>query len=118
MIGTSIALVHATTKERVSLVVETIASPIVTVRWGASGLYELDTRTNTVRAYSQKTRRAHQRGALLWSAEDIEGVRRALKIATDGEDRSAITAKQSAAHHASMPQPSGVDVMIERMKRR
>jgi hypothetical protein len=120
MIGTIIVFVHDTTGERNSVPVESVVGPIVTVRWGLAGLYELDVRTGLLKAYSQKTRKAHQRGPLPWKAEGLASIRRAAKIETDGEDRAAVTARLSEAHRASMPGASpvsGADAMIARLQR-
>ncbi len=131
MIGSSIAFVHDTTGERKTVPVETVVGHVVTVRWPMAGLYELDVRTGILKAYSQKTRKAHQRGPLPWTVEDLPAVKRAAKIATDGEDRAAITARLSEEHRARMPggppvsitpvpptsPVSGADAMIERYRR-
>ncbi len=121
MIGTEITFIHATTGARKSVPVETVVGFIVTVRWPMAGLYELDVRTGVLKAYSQRTRKAHQRGPLPWAVEDLTEIRRLAKVTTDGEDRAAITARLSAQHHANMPpgKPvvSGADAMIEKLRR-
>jgi hypothetical protein len=120
VIGTPITFVHATTGEEKTVTVETVVGPIVTVRWGLAGLYELDVRTGILKAYSQKTRKAHQRGPLPWVAQDLAAIKKAAKIEVDGEDRAAITARLSAEHHANMPlgkSVSGADAMIARFQR-
>lgn len=70
-----VEVMHEWSKERVTLPVETVEPFIISVRWGMAGIYELDIRTNRMRARNPATRRKHPH--CLWSAVDIESVRRA-----------------------------------------
>lgn len=66
-----VALIHPCGETRI-LPVESIQRSYITIRWGMSGHYDIDLRTNVMRAHSVKARR---RNPCLWRASDIESVR-------------------------------------------
>lgn len=70
----NIELVHAWTKERVSLAVEYYDAKIVSVRWPLAGTYDLNLKTNEMKARSPQARRKNP--YCLWRAADIVKVRR------------------------------------------
>lgn len=70
----NIELVHAWTKERVSLAVEYYDAKIVSVRWPLAGTYDLNLKTNELKARSPSARRKNPIN--VWRAADIVLVRR------------------------------------------
>lgn len=70
----NIELVHEWTKERVSLVAEYYDAKIVSVRWPLAGTYDLNLKTNEMKARSPQARRKNP--YCLWRAADIDKVRR------------------------------------------
>lgn len=65
---------HLWTKERATLPVESVDEYIISFRWGMAGIYELDIRSNRIRARNPASRRKHPH--CMWIAVDIEKVRR------------------------------------------
>jgi hypothetical protein len=62
--------------ERRTVPVEYVASTFVAIRWGQSGIYDLNLAVNTLTARSLKARR---KGKAHWQAEDIEAVRKMVR---------------------------------------
>jgi hypothetical protein len=71
----SIVLVHVGGDRR-SVPVEHIANTYVSVRWGQSGIYDLNLAKNVLTARSQK---AQRKGKAHWKAEDIHAVRKMVE---------------------------------------
>lgn len=74
----TIEVEHEWSKERKTLSVERIDNENqITVRWPLQGLYHIDLRTNTMKAYSALAR--SKSPICLWRAVDIDAVRRDVK---------------------------------------
>lgn len=74
----------------------------VSIRWGQSGVYDLNLRDNKLTARSQK---AQRKGKPHWSAQDIDAVRKAARAYLD-EKRGNPHSKSKAAfkrHVENMP---------------
>ncbi len=96
----TIVLIHAFNKERHVVPVDSVAKTYVSVRWGQSGVYDLNLKDNVLTARSQK---AQRKGKAHWAAEDIVAVRKMVKDHFDGKDKKAETRANMAKHEASMP---------------
>jgi hypothetical protein len=74
----------------------------LSIRWGQSGIYDLNLRRNVLTARSQK---AQRKGSPLWSAPNIDEVRTAiaayLKEKADAERKNL--AKSIVRHAETMP---------------
>jgi len=68
----SIILIHIG-GERRAVPVEHVANTYVSIRWGQSGIYDLNLAKNVLTARSQK---AQRKGKAHWKAEDINAVRK------------------------------------------
>ncbi len=68
----TVSLTHIWTKETRQFEVETVAATYVSIRWGQSGVYDLNLLRNVLTARSQK---AQRKAKPLWSATDIIKVR-------------------------------------------
>ncbi len=79
---------------------EVIASTYVSIRWGQSGIYDLNLAANTLTARSQK---AQRKGKAHWKAEDIFAVRKMVKDYLVGEDKKAMAIAAMKRHEATMP---------------
>lgn len=95
--GMSVELVHPC-GERKTLPVEGIVETLVTVRWGMSGFYDLNLKSNTLTARSVT---AQRRGPCLWVAADIGAVRAMVKAYFDRERERGKAAL--LRHRLSMP---------------
>ncbi len=80
--------------------VETITRVYVSIRWGQSGVYDLNLASNTLRARSVK---AQRKGRPHWKAADIESLRKQVANYLRGEDLKAETLKAMERHQATMP---------------
>ena len=67
----NIEIMHPCGERRIFLI-ESIHRNCVTIRWGMSGLYEIDLKTGKMRAKNIKSRR---KGDCLWFATNIEVIR-------------------------------------------
>ena len=61
---------------RKTVPVEAIHQTFISVRWGMSGIYDIDLKTNTMKARNVAARR---KGVCYWQAVDIDSVRRAVE---------------------------------------
>jgi hypothetical protein len=95
-----IEFVHPFNKERKTLPVETIAKTYVAVRWGQSGIYDLNLAKNVLTARSVK---AQRKGRCHWQAVDIQAVRDMVRIHLEKQDIKEMVREQRLAHEASMP---------------
>jgi len=102
----SIELEHEWTHERQIVRVERITVQKIVVRFPIVGSsnYELDLKTNTMRAVSAATRRKHP--FCLWRAAEIEMVRRAVWIHLHPDDNEV--KKSYQRHVESMPRAKKV----------
>ena len=98
VIGSTISIVHSGTRETRAVPVEFVCRSYVTVRWGQSGVYDLNLADNVLTARSAASRRKGGIEMRAWSACDIEGVRRMVRVHCDGEDRRAVTRRLSEEH--------------------
>jgi hypothetical protein len=86
--------------ERRWLPIEAIHANYVTIRWGMSGHYDIDLRTNTMRAHSLAARRKNP--LCLWKAVDLASVKALVREHfrdTTEEERKALYDR----HHQQMP---------------
>lgn len=101
LIGTLVAVWHEGTHEIVRLPVEGVTRKLILVRWGMSGLYEIDIKTAQIRACSIAARR---KGSMVqWHVRDMLNLRQAVRVHLDGEDRRKIADRLRAEHEARMP---------------
>ncbi len=91
---------HPFNGEEQVLPVERVTRNVVTLRWGQSGLYDLDLRTNTITARSIAARR---KGKCLWCAVYIDNVRVEAMLHVEGEDKRRQMERDIERHQASMP---------------
>jgi hypothetical protein len=92
--------------ERKTLPVEYVAPTLsyLSIRWGQSGVYDLNLATNVLRARSAK---AQRKGKPHWTAEDIDAVRKMARNYLD-EKRGNPHSEAKAAykrHVENMPNP-------------
>lgn len=95
-----VTLVHEWTREEREVPVETVTKTFVSIRWGQSGTYDLNLARNTLTARSQK---AQRKGKPLWTAKDIDAVRRKVAVHMAGVDKEADTLARMRLHEANMP---------------
>lgn len=99
----AVVLVHIMNRERVTMPVEHIANTYISIRWGQSGIYDLNLKDNKLTARSQK---AQRKGKALWQAEDIAAVRHmtakylAVKRGASKNDELRASIER---HEAAMP---------------
>lgn len=110
----AIRLMHAWTKEIVTLPVENVTALWVTVRWGMSGLYNLYLWNNELMSQSVAARR--HSGKPLWSCPDIEAVRKAVISHVQAQKKRADTNLAMIQHARTMPlarTPSPITVEVD-----
>jgi len=73
-----ITIIHEWTKEQRTLEVTYYNDKVIHFYWPIAGTYELNLKTNTVKARSPQARRKHP--FCLWRAFDIEAVRRQICV--------------------------------------
>ena len=95
-----IEFVHPFTKERKTLPVESIANTYVSIRWGQSGIYDLNLAKNILTARSTK---AQRKGRCHWQAVNIAAVRAMVHEHINRNDTKAEISKQLLVHVATMP---------------
>jgi len=100
----SIVLIHLFNKERKTFHVELVTNTYVAIRWGQSGVYDLNLAKNVLTARSQK---AQRKGKALWQAEDIHAVRKLVADYMKGRDPIDESRKAAEAHIARMPKFDG-----------
>lgn len=88
--------------ERKTFIVEFVAATYVSIRWGQSGIYDLNLAKNCLTARSQK---AQRKGKAHWEAEDIHAVRKMVKLYIAERDGRSEEGKQLdfKGHVESMP---------------
>lgn len=69
-----VEIVHIGTRETKVVEVEFYNDKIVSIRWPLAGVYDIDLKTNTMKARSPQARRKHPH--CLWSAADVVALRR------------------------------------------
>jgi len=67
----SVKIVHVWGDKK-TVPIETIERKSISIRWGLSGVYDIDLKTGEMRARSAKARR---KGPCHWKAADIESLR-------------------------------------------
>jgi len=95
--GLTVELLHPN-GERRTFPVEAIASSYVSIRWGMSGVYDLNLKSNVLTARSSS---AQRKGKCLWRAADIVEVH-AMVIRYFDKERIARQA-EITRHAVSMP---------------
>lgn len=96
----TIVLIHQFNKERKVIPVELVTNTYIAIRWGQSGIYDLNLAKNVLTARSQK---AQRKGKALWQAEDINAVRKMVADYMKGRDPIEESKKAMEAHIARMP---------------
>lgn len=78
----------------------------LSVRWGQSGVYDLNLKNNVLTARSQKTQR---KGKCHWKAADIDLVRRQAKEWLDAKNGKPLSEMEANYHNhlATMPDCNG-----------
>ncbi len=94
----TLLIVHAGTHETRSVAVEYVCRTYISVRWGQSGIYDLNLKDNVLTARSHAARRKGGIEMRAWSCADIAALREAVQIHCDGEDRAAVIRRLSEAH--------------------
>ncbi len=98
LIGQTVSLFHRGTRETCAVPIEYVCRTYIAVRWGQSGIYDLNLRDNVLTARSGGARRKGGNQIKWWMASDIEAIRRMVQVHCDGEDRRAAMRRLSAAH--------------------
>ena len=98
MIGDLVVLVHGGTRETRSVPIEYICRTYLSVRWGMSGIYDLNLRDNVLTARSAKSRNKGGSAMKWWRAEGITGIRERVRIFCDGEDKRESIRRMSEQH--------------------
>ena len=99
MSALTVTVEHLWTRETQDVPVESVERESIVLRWGMSGLYDLDLRANTIRARSAGARR---KGPCLWQAKDIEKVRAVWREKFKQKEDDECKARMEK-HAASMP---------------
>lgn len=97
---TEIELIHPWTKERTRVEVIVITKTYISIRWGQSGIYDLNLLKNVLTARNVKAR---NRAWCMWTAVDIVGIREKVKVYLAKQNIKEIVADERARHDASMP---------------
>lgn len=79
--------------------VEAIHQTFISIRWGMSGVYDIDLKTNTMKARSVAARR---KGLCHWKAVDINSVRHAVHEYFNPNAKKE-EEERFKKHHESMP---------------
>lgn len=96
----TIVLMHAN-GERRTVPVEHVANTYISIRWGQSGIYDLNLKANVLTARSLK---AQQKGGKSqWKAEDIDAVRKMVRDHFIGETELVKRQEAIKKHEASVP---------------
>ena len=84
--------------ERKHVPIELITDTYIAIRWGQSGIYDLNLKSNVLTARSQK---AQRKGKPHWSAYDIDAVRQMVKDCRHPKTENVIEVMKR--HQESMP---------------
>lgn len=96
----TIVVYHPFNHEQKAVPVETITRTYISIRWGQSGLYDLNLKDNILTSRSAAARR---RAPCLWKALEIEVIREKVKIHFAKQDIKAIVKVDTVKHNATMP---------------